>query len=189
MSEIIKFNGGVKTAEVLPPKKKELRKYLDKEVIVARILAMPRDKDQMLCMTLWRTGLRVSEVINIKKRDLDFNNRLMTVKWLKNRRWNERLIPLQKELGMALKMFTMRLKSDDLLFPYTRQAVGRITRKWIKCSPHQIRHSFAVNYLRQEGKIHDLKQLLGHSSFATTFEYLKIVPSDLTKELDKVDFG
>lgn len=54
--------------------------------------------------------------------------------------------------------------------------------------PHQFRHSFAVNWLRNNGDIIILHRILGHTKIQTTMEYLKIVPTDQGKELLKINF-
>ena len=63
-----------------------------------------------------------------------------------------------------------------------------ITKKWLGVSPHKLRHSFAVNWLREKGDIAYLSKALGHRYLNTTGEYLKIVPSDVAKELEKIKF-
>lgn len=168
--------------------KRQLPKYLDKDIILKRIDDMPPGRDKMLVITLWRTGCRVSEVINIKKKDVDFRNRTIRITWLKNRKWTERLIPLQKGLGELLSIYCTTLNMDDRLFPYTRQNVLKITKKWLKVSPHKIRHSYTVNLIRQGVQIQDLQKLLGHKSINTTMVYYSVNPEQLTKQIDGVDF-
>lgn len=189
MNELTPFKS--LNVEVLEPvsNKKELRKYLDKENIVAKLNDLSPGKDKMFLITLWMTGLRVTEIISLRKRDLDFNNHIMTIRYLKSRKFFERIVPFKKELGDMLQIYTLNMKADDRLFPMQRARAWKITKKLLGISPHQLRHSFAVHYLRQGGRIEDLKRLLGHSNVVTTFEYLKIVPSDLAKELEKVNFG
>ena len=169
--------------------KRQLPKYLDKDIILARIDQMPPGRDKMLCITLWRTGCRVSEVTNIKKKDIDFRNRLIRITWLKSRKWKERNIPLQKGLGELLSIYCTTLNMEDKLFPYTRQNVLKITKKWLKVSPHKIRHSYTINLIRQGVQIQDLQKLLGHKNINTTMVYYSVTPEQLTKQIDGVDFG
>lgn len=169
--------------------KRQLPKYLDKDIILARIDQMPPGRDKMLVITLWRTGCRVSEVINLRKKDIDFKNRLIRITWLKSRKWRERNIPLQKGLGELLSIYCTTLNMDDKLFPYTRQNVLKITNKWLKVSPHKIRHSYTINLIRQGVQIQDLQKLLGHKNINTTMVYYSVTPEQLTKQIDGVDFG
>ena len=80
------------------------------------------------------------------------------------------------------------MKSEDIVFPISRQRAWKISRRYLGGSPHTVRHSFAVNWLRHGGDIVILKNILGHSKIETTMEYLKIVPIDQGKELLKVRF-
>lgn len=169
--------------------KRQLPKYLDKDVILARIDDMPPGRDKMLVITMWRTGCRVSEVTNIKKKDIDFKNRTIRISWLKSRKWLERVIPLQKGLADLLAVFCTALNMDDRLFPYTRQNVLKITKKWLKVSPHKIRHSYTINLIRQGVQIQDLQKLLGHKNINTTMIYYSISPEQLKSKIDEVDFG
>lgn len=70
----------------------------------------------------------------------------------------------------------------------TRQRAWQLTQKYLGGHPHQLRHSFAVNWLRSGGEIVVLHRMLGHSKVQTTMEYLKIVPTDQGKELLKIQF-
>lgn len=169
--------------------KRQLPKYLDKDVILARIDSMPPGRDKMLVITLWRTGCRVSEVINIKKKDVDFKNNLIRITWLKSRKWRERVIPLQKGLKELLSIYCTTLTMEDRLFPYSRQNVLKITKKWLQVSPHKIRHSYTINLIRQGVQIQDLQKLLGHKNINTTMVYYSVSPEQLKEKIDGVDFG
>jgi integrase/recombinase XerD len=112
----------------------------------------------------------------------------MTIRWLKSRRWNERNVPLHSRLAELLEMYSGGMNLDDKIFPFTRIRGYYITKKWLGVSPHKLRHSFAVNWLRNGGDLAQLKAMLGHTYLNTTGEYLKIVPVDVAKELEKIKF-
>lgn len=168
------------------------KKYIEKDDINYLLDRMPPGKDKMMIQTMWMTGIRVTELINIRKRDIDFTNKTMSVRWLKNRKWNERIIPVHKHLLQMLNMYTAGLKADDLAFGITRQRVYQIVKKWFKTHPHTLRHSFAINFLRQNSSpwgARILQKLLGHSNVNTTMTYLDIVPADMALELNNISFG
>lgn len=168
------------------------KKYLSREDIVNILDRMPAGKNKMICITLWMTGLRVSELISLRTKDIDFEKRLMTIRWLKNRQWKQRIIPAKTELLSMLQFYTTQLYAEDKIFPFSRQRIYQITKKYFKTNPHTFRHSFAINFLNQTKNakaIVILKQYLGHSRIKTTMEYLKIVPFDMANELDKVKFN
>lgn len=171
--------------------KRLMRKYLDKEELLQLLDQVPAGKAKAMLLTMWYTGIRVSEVINIKKKDIDFNHRTIKIKYLKSRKYLERIIPFHSGLKDILELYTAPLNFEDRLFDYNRQYVHRICKKYLRTHPHTIRHSFAVNFLRQSqspAALVILKQLMGHKSINTTMEYLKIVPNDLAKELEAVMF-
>ena len=167
--------------------RKELAKYLDKEVINYRLSQIKNPKHRILCFFLWGSGLRVGECINLTRRDLDFDNKMMLIKWQKSRKYTHRNIPMHDRLVDIMRLFSAGINMDARVFPYSRQRVFQIVKKCMGVSPHQMRHSFAVNFLRQYGNIVILSQILGHSHIQTTMEYLKIVPVDQAKELEKID--
>ena len=146
-------------------------------------------RHKLLMQFLWMTGVRVTEAISLLKKDIDFSNHTMRIRWLKNRKYLFRIIPIYPRLKDMLQIYTATLKAEDKVFNITRQRVWQLVSKYFeKGHPHQFRHSFAVNWLRSGGEIATLSKILGHSSVITTMIYLKIVPTDQGKELNKVVF-
>lgn len=187
MNQIIE----VEATEIIkgqPTQKKDIPKYFDKEHIHELLSKIENHEERMLVQTLWMSGLRVTEVISFKKRDIDFKNKIITVRWLKSRKYNERKVPIHSALVQMLAIYTGNMNLDDVVFPITRQRAWQITKKTCNTNPHTFRHSFAVNYLREGGNIVNLFRILGHSKIQTTMEYLRIVPTDLSKELETIGF-
>jgi integrase len=168
--------------------KQDIRSYWDRDYINEKIDLIKNTKHRFLIQVLWMTGLRVSEITNIRKRDIDIDSYLMRVRWLKSRKYNERVVPIHPMLRDLLQLFVAPLKADDKLFSYSRQRVYQLTIKYLGGKTHMLRHSFAVNWLKCGGDIVILSRVMGHSSINTTMEYLKIVPIDQGKELMKVRF-
>lgn len=176
--------------------KKDQLKYLSREEIHEVIDQVDGPKEKLLFLFMWYTGCRVSEVISIRKRDFDFKNNEITIRWLKNRKYLYRTMPIHKQIKQLMELATGAMGLDTLVFPYSRQRVWQIFKKhryfphdWIH--PHTFRHSFAVNYLRQADSPNDLvilRKLMGHESIMTTMKYLDIVPRDQAKQLAKIEF-
>jgi len=169
------------------------RKYLDREEINNCLQTINDPQHRMICTFMWMTGLRVSEVIDLKFNNIDFTKSIMRVTWLKKRKRLERIVPLHKNLVALLRLYTSNMKYGDTVFPISRQMVHKIVKryfpKWF--SSHSFRHSFSVNYLRQADNPNDLvilQKLLGHNNIQTTMEYLKVLPVDQKKQLDKIVF-
>lgn len=190
-NQIIDISSKDITTEVIIDKKSSIRSYMYKEEVRNVLDSLGPGKDKVLLTAMWMTGLRVSEIINIRKCDIDFQHNMMTVRWLKNRKYNERMIPIKRELSNILQMYTMSFKWDEKLFPITRQAVYKICKQYFNRKPHSLRHSFAVNFLTQSKSpmaMVILQKLLGHSKIQTTMEYLKIVPFDSAIALETVEY-
>lgn len=168
--------------------KRELIPYWDREEINRLLNLIGNHEHQMLLKFLWMSGVRVTEAVNLKKQDIDFNNYVMRVRWLKSRKYKERMVPLHPQLLELLRLYTANLKADNRVFPITRQRAWQIAKKHLGGKTHKLRHSFAVNWLRCGGELVTLHRILGHSKIQTTMEYLKIVPVDQGKELLKVQF-
>jgi len=168
--------------------KKDFAKYWDKEYIHERMTRIENTSHRMLMQFLWMSGVRITEAVNLRKKDIDFENYVMTVRWLKSRKYKYRNVPIHPNLLDVLRVYTAPMKAEDKVFPITRQRAWQLTKKYFNGHPHQMRHSFAVNWLRCKGDIIILHRILGHSKVQTTMEYLKIVPIDQGEELIKIQF-
>lgn len=168
--------------------KREIPKYWDRDYINSKINDIQNHEHKMLIKFLWLSGVRITEAINIRKQDIDFNNYVITLRWLKSRKYYHRVLPMHPILRDLLQLYSAGMKAEDKMFKITRQRAWQLTQKYLGGHPHQLRHSFAVNWLRCGGDIVILHRVLGHSKIQTTMEYLKIVPVDQGKELLKIQF-
>jgi len=170
----------------------EVIKYLEKEEITKRINNILDPKKQMFVRFLWMTGVRVSEAINLKKEQINFTKNEIKILWQKRKAYTYRTLAIKQELSYVLRVYSISMKHDELLFPFSRQRAHQIIKetlgKEVNC--HMLRHSFAVNFLRQSKNARDitiLQKLLGHKHINTTMMYLQVVPNDLHESLSKVD--
>ena len=168
--------------------KLDLPKYWGKDYINQRIEQVSNHQYKMLLVFLWYSGVRITEAVSLRKTDIDFDNYVMNLRWLKRRKYNTRNVPIHPQLRDILQLYVATLKTEDRVFPITRQRAWQITKRYLNGHPHQLRHSFAVNWLRCGGDIVVLHRILGHSKIQTTMEYLKIVPVDQGRELIKIQF-
>lgn len=163
-------------------------KYVDKEYIENQIQDIKNNRDRIFIKFLWTTGLRITEAINIRKKDILFEEDIIITKWLKKRKELTRTIPLHKNIKEILKLYTSNMNLADKIFPFSRQRAFQITKNNLGISPHVFRHSFAVHYIKQGGRLSDLKKLLGHSNINITIIYSEITQTELKKEINKIDF-
>jgi len=169
---------------------KQLPKYISKEEIMNILDKAKKDRyrNYVLLLTLWRTGMRNSDIVNLKKQDIQDNT--IIVRQGKGKK--DRVIPLESELGNLLGLFVDRLKPRDKLFPISQRQVRNIVYKYspdeLDVHPHTFRHSFAVHCLKSGMNIRTLQRILGHTSLTTTQVYLDLVGKDIVDDFEKVDW-
>lgn len=168
-------------------------KFLDRKDVVSLLAKIPSHKAKhfMFFQVLWRQGLRVTEAINLTKGQINFDDDMITIRWLKSRKYQKRVMPLNKTLKNPLYLYCASLKADEQLFPFSRQRADQLAKKYGFGHCHVLRHSFAVNFIKQNKNawaLSVLQKLLGHSNIRTTMKYLEAMPVDQARALDEVIF-
>ena len=142
--------------------------------------------ERMILHLLYETGIRRSELINLKTKDVDFEISQIKVLGKGNK---ERIIPISKNLSCDLKEYLSEKEKlpnyDRTFFLVTSKGnklydkyVYRIVKKYLslitseeKKSPHVLRHTFATILMNNGADLNAVKELLGHSSLAATQIY------------------
>ena len=154
-------------------------------------------RDKLIVALLYTTGMRRAEMINLKMGNVDFSS--MTLKVL-GKRNKERILPLlssTKELFDQYFVYRDALKTiEDGEFVFLSKAgnkiyetlVYRIINRYfsevsskVKKSPHILRHTFATHLLNKGADLNSVKELLGHSSLASTQVYTHNSIAELKK--------
>ncbi len=141
-------------------------------------------------MFLYYTGLRLSELINLKWQDIDLNRDIIHIKRAKGEK--HRVIFLHPKLKEILGEYEIKnygfvLKSDrgKKYSPKTIQEIVRKTSKKAgvnkRVTPHNLRHSLATHLLEGGADIRHIQQLLGHKSLRTTQIYAHVANRDIKK--------
>ncbi|MDN3668834.1 tyrosine-type recombinase/integrase [Echinicola jeungdonensis] len=145
-------------------------------------------RDKMVMEFLYLTGVRLSELIQLRWSDIDFHEQSVKVK---GKRKKERIIPLTKGLfeniilyrKVCAETFSNVNESDYFIVNNTRKQaypmmIYRIVRKYLdlfaqttKRSPHLLRHTFATHLLNKGADLNAVKDLLGHANLAATQVY------------------
>ncbi len=146
-------------------------------------------RDRAILETLYASGLRVSELTNLDRRDIDFTEGYVKVLGKGNK---ERLVPLGSKAGEALMLYIHQgriyLQAKDSASPalflnkYGRRlstrSVRSIINKYVgetalnqRISPHTLRHSFATHLLNNGADLRSVQELLGHVKLSTTQIY------------------
>jgi integrase len=121
---------------------------------------------------LWDTGLRRGELVRIKLKDVDFNEKTFYVLTEKTQKWR------QGWFDCDLSAYLSAYSPTDRLFPISDKSVGYIVRKLKKLcniqrdiSAHSFRHSYATNLIESGANIVDVAHLCGHTAIQTTMIY------------------
>jgi len=152
-------------------------------------------RNKLIVELLYSTGMRRAELIEIKIGAIDFSNAMLKVLGKRNK---ERYIPLLKSVQQTLKIYIEKregIPSDNDYLFITKKGnkiypnfVYRIINDYfssvsskVKKSPHVMRHSFATHLLNEGADLNSVKELLGHSSLASTQIYTHSSLSELKK--------
>lgn len=142
-------------------------------------------RNKLIIELLYSTGIRKTELINIKESDVDFSNKTIKVLGKRNK---ERYVPLLDTVITMIKQY-LELKEDftkanvallvtekgnklskSLVYTIINSYFSNVSTK-VKKSPHILRHSFATHLLNEGANLNSVKELLGHSSLASTQVY------------------
>ena len=153
-------------------------------------------RDRLIMEMLYETGIRRSELANIKIAEVDFELQLIKVTGKRNK---QRMIPYAERLKDMMIAYLERrneiVKAGNIWFfvrknekPISPAIIYNIVRKSLseipmlaKRSPHVLRHSFATDMLNNGAELNAVKELLGHSSLASTSVYTHITFEELKK--------
>lgn len=149
-------------------------------------------RDRAMITLLLDCGLRVSELAGLDLEDIDWTEGTLIVLGKGNK---ERVVPFGHTTRQALTAYIARRGDLDTpaLFVSTLQArldryrVRDIIERrcenaeitGVRCSPHTLRHTMAVSYLRNGGDVFSLQKLLGHSSLDMTRKYAELSQTDV----------
>ena len=153
-------------------------------------------RDHMIIEMFYATGVRLSELIGLDNKDVDFSSSLIKVTGKRNK---QRLIPFGEELKIAMmeyvdvrneavpirtNAFFVRENGERLSRSIVENLVKRNLSKVVtlkKRSPHVLRHTFATTMLNHDAELGAIKELLGHESLATTEVYTHTTFEELKK--------
>ena len=184
---------GTPMAKVQAPKKpKQLPVFVEKSKLTALTeTILPEEGDdlysqrnRLVVELLYGTGMRLSELINLKEDDVDYYSSTLKVLGKRNK---ERIIPINKSLLQLIKNYSdLKLENEDknvyllsnkgkkmypkLVYNIVKGNLSLVTTVK-KRSPHVLRHSFATHLLENGADLNAIKELLGHANLAATQVY------------------
>jgi len=196
---------------IIPKLEKRLPTYLTQDE-VSRLLAYSEKdrsdlgiRNSMMIYLLYSSGMRVSELVNIKISDIHFDTGFISIE---GKGGKQRMLPLPQSMMSLLHQYLQthtpsfsNAQKSVYLFPIvygkkvkplSRQSCWIILKRMCQqagikraISPHQLRHSFATHMLEKGVDLRSLQVLLGHEEIATVEVYTHVETSALRKIYDK----
>lgn len=159
-------------------------------------------RNKAMLELLYATGIRVSELINLKLNNLDLDNDLIRVMGKGSK---ERISPISDEAEKYLRIYINQyrnelLKKKDSEYIFINNFGNKISRQGFfknlkqiaknqgidkEISPHTLRHSYATHLLRHGADLRIIQELLGHSDISTTQIYTHLLNEKLKVEFEK----
>ncbi len=170
-----------------PKKETKIPSVLTKEEVKSLLNATKTKKSRIMLSLLYGAGLRVSELVNLKKQDIHFEEGIGYIKQSKGRK--DRVFNIPKGLVEGLNLCFQN--SKEYLFESKRgrlspRNIQKIVEKAAKRAgiqkqvhPHTLRHSFATHLLEDGTDLRKIQELLGHSHLDTTQKYIHISTKQL----------
>lgn len=183
-----------------PKLEQRIPELLTRKEVAAILQACPNAKHRMMLATCYGCGLRVSELICLKVKDIDGERYLLRITQGKGAK--DRLVTMSPELLRQLRAYWNDFRPSTWLFsnatipskhltPTTPQkAFTRAKRKvGIKKigGIHSLRHAYATHQLESGLSIHKLKQLLGHKDIHSTMRYIHWIPNYHNGQIPEAD--
>jgi len=203
----IKFYLGIKSnqdksinkiVEKIPNVKrdKKLHVILSKKEIEKMIISTKNFNHRTIMMLMYSSGLRASEVINLKWNDIDFERNIIHLKLAKGNK--DRIVMLSPKVKKNLMKLDIEKKGfvfkNNKNAKYSLRTIEVIVKKAAdkakikkKVTPHTLRHSFATHLLERGVDIRYIKDLLGHANLQTTMIYTKVSNRDISKIKSPLD--
>ena len=182
-----------------PKKEKKIPAVLTKQEVLKLIDSASTLKSKLILQLLYSSGLRVSEIVKIRKQDLDFNENMG---WVREGKGNkDRMFILSEKLSKKLQKYINKKSNQDWIYIFSKHKPlsTRNIQKIVKNAsinaeinkdvhPHTLRHSFATHLLDQGVDLRKIQFLLGHSSIATTQIYTHISQEQVKSIKNPLDF-
>jgi len=181
-----------------PKKESKLPKVLSKNEIKKILNSCDNIKHKCAIMLLYSAGLRRSELLDLKIRDIDSERMVVSIIGSKGKK--DRISLLSKNMLDLLRKYYKEYSPKEYLFEgltggkYSPTSVANILKKATrkasihkKVTPHMLRHSFATHLLEQGTDLRYIQDLLGHNSSKTTEIYTHVSKRAIDKIRNPID--
>ena len=158
--------------------------YLKEEEFYKLIKATNNKAHKLAFLLAFNSGLRISEVTNLTKDNLDFDKNRITI--LNGKGGKDRIVPLPKQFPKSyLPIIPLKIGVRALQIAFKRNlTLARINKPL--ATFHSLRHSFAVRCLERGMPVNIVQVLLGHSNLQTTSIYTLVTGGDALKKYEEL---
>ena len=182
----------------------EMNTFLDRVGEASKTGEPAMRRDRAMLELLYASGLRVSELVGLDLRSVNFGDGMLLVRG-KGRK--ERIVPFGSKAKQAIEEYLpvregilkeMKKSGQQALFlnlrgeRLTTRSVDRLVKKYVrqygpdvKTSPHSLRHAFASHLLTEGADLRAIQEMLGHTSLSTTQKYTQVSIKQLIEVYDK----
>lgn len=170
-----------------PNKEKKLPRVIDKDFLLQKIDKIENLKHKSIISLAFSTGMRVSEVCNLKIKDIDSDRMVINIRNAKGRK--DRIVPLSKNILELLRLYFVKYKPNEFLFngqsslSYSHTSCNKLVKKYIGTDYHfhLLRHSSFTSLLESGTDLRVIQKLAGHSSSKTTEIYTHVSTNILSQ--------
>lgn len=180
--EVMGRNHPKKFDHLRPKKLQQLPKPISEAQIIVGFNKISNQKHRVICLMLYGLGMRLQELIDCQ---LDWFDKYDQTIRITGKGGKVRILPVGDTLIVELRKYYIKYKPQQYLIggqgqsQYSAKSVQKITKKYFRCTPHQLRHSFATHQLKNGTNLRYLQYMLGHSSTKTTEVYTLVCPDYL----------
>ena len=168
-----------------PRSEKKLPKIIEKDFLLDKISKIENKKHKAIIALAYSTGMRVSEVCNLKISDIDSKRMVITIRQSKGRK--DRVVALSEKILEILRAYFLEYKPKEYLFNgqfdlrYSTTSCNQIVKKYLgkEYHFHLLRHSNATALLEAGTDLRIIQKHLGHASSKTTEIYTHVSTASL----------
>ena len=172
---------------------KKLQAVLTKEEVSKIISLAENPRDALILRMLYYTGMRVNELINIRKDDIIFSENVIRIRAETTKTRREAMQPIPMRLKSFLIDACKYKKDEDKIIPLTKQRIWQIVKYYAKKAgikknihPHSFRHTYGTHIYEETNDLGKVQELLRHESLASTGIYKHLSKKLKIKTVDDV---
>lgn len=170
-----------------PRKEKKLPKIIEKELLLSKLSQISNLKHKAILSLAFSTGMRVSEIINLKITDIDSKRMIINIIQAKGRK--DRIVPLSLKILELLRNYFKEHRPKEYLFngqnslQYSAESCNKLVKKYIgeEYHMHLLRHSCFTTLLESGTDLRVIQSIAGHNNIKTTEIYTHVSTNLLNK--------